>query len=153
MKLNWLISGLLALCVVIILKLAGPLKGSANSDFPDEFQPNRNPLPPCPGNPNCLRLSKKLELHPRTLFDILPLALGKMNAEEIEADSQSLQIKAVFRIPAFGFRDDVLMQIESAGQEASVLHLSSRSRVGRGDLGVNRRRVKTFFRILNSYCN
>lgn len=153
MKSNWLNSGLLVLCLVILLKLTGPLKGSANSDFPDEFQPDQNPLPSCPESPNCLRLSRKLDLHPHTLFDILPVALEKMNAEQIESDSQSLQIKAVFRIPAFGFRDDVLMQIESVDQESTVLHLSSRSRVGRGDLGVNRRRVKTFFRILNSYLN
>jgi uncharacterized protein (DUF1499 family) len=131
----------------------GPLKGSENSDFSGDLQPDQNPLPPCPESPNCIRLSKALEIPATMLFDILPLTLEKMNAEQIETDSQSLQIKAVFRIPVLGFRDDVLIQIKSPDQERTVLHLSSRSRVGRGDLGVNRRRVKTFFRILNSYLN
>ncbi|CAN5487733.1 hypothetical protein BH23BAC3_BH23BAC3_28080 [soil metagenome] len=154
MNQNWIIAGVLFICSVIILNLSGLMKGSATSDFSDELKPEDNPLQPCPESPNCISVSRKLNVESRPLFDILPRILAEMNAEKIKPDSQILQIDAVFRIPVFGFRDDVSIRIES-GKKAgeSVLYLSSRSRVGRGDFGVNRRRLKSFLRILNNYLN
>ncbi len=154
MNQNWIIAAVLSIGSVIILNLSGLMKGSSSSDFSDELKPENNPLQPCPDSPNCIRISKKLNIEARPLFDTLLRVLADMKAEKIKRDSQTLQTDAVFRIPVFGFRDDVSIRIESGknvGQ--SVLHLSSRSRVGRGDLGVNRRRVKYFLRILNSYLN
>ena len=152
MKTSWII-GLISIAGLALLNLKKPQKGSENSDLNSDLQPGRNPLPPCPESPNCIRLSFKLDTQPRILFDTLPLVLEKMKAEEIEINSQTLQIDAVFRIPVFGFHDDFTIRIEPGKEGGPILHLSSRSRVGRGDLGVNRRRVKTFFRILNSYLN
>lgn len=154
MNQNWIIAAVLSIGSVIILNLSGLMKGSSSSDFSDELKPENNPLHPCPDLPNCIRVSRELNVEPRPLFNILPRLLAEMNAEKIKPDSHTLQIDAVFRIPIFGFRDDVSIRIESGknvGQ--SVLHLSSRSRVGRSDLGVNRRRVKSFLHILNSYLN
>ena len=65
-----------------------------------------------------------------------------MNPHNIQFDSQSLQIDAVFRIAVFGFKDDVEMFVESTDNQKSMLHIKSASRVGYSDLGVNRRRVK-----------
>lgn len=153
MKFTWIIAGLLFIGLAVILNLVGPLKGSTSSDFPDDLQPDQNPLPECPGSPNCVRITKELTIEPGILFDILPRVLEEMNSEVIEQDSQSLQTDAVFRIPLFGFRDDVSILIESKNSTQSLLHLSSRSRTGRGDLGVNRRRAKTFMSILNKHLN
>lgn len=150
MKLSWIIAGLLALFLMILLNLVGPLKGSTNSDFSDELQPENNPLPECPDSPNCVRISKKLTADPSILFDSLPKILGEMDAEKIEQASQTLQTDAVFRIPVFGFRDDFKVRIEASENGGSVLHISSRSRVGRGDLGVNRRRVNSFLDSLDT---
>ena len=72
--------------------------------------------------------------------------MAKMNPHNIQFDSQSLQIDAVFRIAVFGFKDDVEMFVESTDNQKSMLHIKSASRVGYSDLGVNRRRIK---RIIN----
>lgn len=151
MNLSWIITGLLFICLLIILNLYGPMKGSTNSDLSDELKPKDNPLPPCPDSPNCIRVSTELNVEAHILFDILPRVLAEMNAEKITPNSQTLQTDVVFRIPVVGFRDDVSIRIEPGKISGhSVLHLSSRSRVGRGDLGINRRRVKSFLRILNT---
>jgi uncharacterized protein (DUF1499 family) len=47
-------------------------------------------------------------------------------------------IWATFRTPVFGFVDDVEIRLD---RKAAVIHIRSASRVGRSDLGVNRRRV------------
>jgi len=154
MNLKWILIGLALLAILILLNTVGPLKGSSNSDFPDRMQPDRNPLPECPDSPNCVRLSLKYDSDPQELFDILPEVLEQMHAENFQQNSQSLQTDAVFRIRLFGFRDDFSIRVtESDEIGSSVVHITSRSRVGRGDLGVNRRRAKTFFNLLNNYFN
>lgn len=149
---NWLITAVLIICLIVLLNIAGPLKGTSSSDFSDILKPKNNPFQPCPGSPNCARISAHFNVDTLKLFNILPQVFEKMNAESISSDSQTLQMEAVFRIPVFGFRDDMSVRVDPAdGHGQSVLHVSSRSRVGRGDLGVNRRRIKTFLRILNSH--
>ncbi len=64
-----------------------------------------------------------------------------MDPYKLNSNSQSLQIKAVFRIPVFGFKDDLQIILEPDATD-SILHLRSASRVGKSDLGVNRRRVQ-----------
>jgi uncharacterized protein (DUF1499 family) len=83
--------------------------------------------------------------------------LESMGAETVstesdsESNSQNLQIDAVFTIAVFGFRDDFTVQLtQPSNGESTVLHLSSRSRTGHGDLGVNRRRVNQFLTTLQS---
>ncbi|MHA1559531.1 MAG: DUF1499 domain-containing protein [Alphaproteobacteria bacterium] len=51
------------------------------------------------------------------------------------------QYEFVQRSRIFGFPDVITMQFVSTGEGASTLAIYSRSKYGRGDLGVNRRRV------------
>lgn len=150
MRTSWIIGGLLALGLLILMNLAGPLKGSSNSDFPDEYQPDKaNPLPACPGSPNCIRLSINHSSPRQPLFSKISAVLEEMNAETIDHNSQSFQINAVFRIPVTGFRDDFTIQLSVLDDfNGTILHILSRSRVGRGDLGVNRRRISAFLKAL-----
>lgn len=67
----------------------------------------------------------------------------------ITVDSPSLQIGAVFRIPFFGFKDDVSIMIHSPKPQKCIFHIKSASRVGRGDFGVNRRRIKRIVSNIN----
>lgn len=152
MNTTWFITGLFFFISIILLRYVGPFKGSVNSDFPENLQPENNPLPSCPNSPNCVRITTCIKIDNQKLFEILPSILEQMNAERIKSDSQILQITAIFRIPVFGFKDDMMIKIEPNNTH-SLLHLTSRSRIGHGDLGVNRRRLKTFLRILNSYLN
>lgn len=151
MSTKWIIYGLLALALLITLNLVGPFKGTTQSDFTDKFQPvDSNPLPPCPDSPNCVRLSVPLDMGPDDAMSACEAILERMGPEEVESDSQAHQIDAVFRIALFGFRDDFAIRITEGNSGGSILHLSSRSRVGRGDLGVNRRRVQEFLSSIQS---
>lgn len=144
-----IIYGLLILAFVIIINLIGPFKGTTQSDFRDEFQPvDFNPLPSCPDSQNCVRLSVPLDIDSDELMDACEKFLSEMSAEEIKSDSQSLQIDAVFRIAFVGFQDDFSVRISEKDTGESVLHLLSRSRVGKSDLGVNRRRVQKFLSLV-----
>ena len=119
--------------------------GSTPSDFP-EASGIQSPFEPCPDTPNCVIYASEFDLTDDRLFEITRLAVESMNPHKIHVNSQSHQIDAVFRIPVFGFKDDVTIFTEPAGESKSMLHIKSASRVGYSDLGVNRRRIK---RIIN----
>jgi len=93
---------------------------------------------------------KRFETESGQLFEFLDKAIADLNPYEIEADSSELTIQSIFKIPLFGFKDDVQAIVEQDGSN-SVVHVKSSSRVGYSDLGVNRRRVKKIFRKLESY--
>lgn len=152
MSSKWIIYGLLFIGLLILMNFIGPFKGTGNSDFPDEYQPrDSNPLPACPGSPNCARLSVPMQIEAGPLFEASLNALGDLGAEELDSDRENLQLDAVFKIPIFGFRDDFSVRIaDSSSDGETFLHLSSRSRTGEGDLGVNRRRINSFLESVQS---
>ncbi len=122
------------------------LSGSRSSQL-DELSGVHNPLPPCPGSPNCIRLSRQLEI---TVDEALPSVrkvLERMQAESIEVDRENCTFHSVFT--ALFFKDDVTIKLRPAGPGTCYLHIRSASRIGRSDLGVNRRRVKRFLRLLH----
>jgi uncharacterized protein (DUF1499 family) len=67
----------------------------------------------------------------------------------ISADSSRGQIVAEATSRLFGFVDDVVIRISLDDRGFTRVDLSSHSRVGRYDFGVNRRRVQRFLRRLN----
>lgn len=126
-----------------------PLQGSRTSDIASDSQTHSG-IEKCPDSPNCIIVSKRYEAESGQLFEFLEKAFADLNPHEIEADSSQFKIQSVFKIPLFGFKDDVLAIIEQDGAN-SVVHIKSSSRVGYSDLGVNRRRVKKILRKLESY--
>jgi uncharacterized protein (DUF1499 family) len=48
----------------------------------------------------------------------------------------------------FGFKDDVVIRIQARGPDSAVVDVRSKSRVGKGDVGVNAARVRQYFRAL-----
>lgn len=58
-------------------------------------------------------------------------------------DSSARRIECEVKSPIFGFTDDVVLEIRQEGGRAFV-HVRSRSRVGRSDLGANARRISEF---------
>lgn len=106
----------------------------------------KNPLPPCPDSPNCIRLTKKVPDTPLRLYGSVLKATQQMNPEHINSSKKSLKINSVFKV--FLFRDDMDIQIISADSTNSHLHIRSASRTGESDLGVNTRRVKKFLNLL-----
>lgn len=75
-----------------------------------------------------------------TLFNIITSVFEEIAPFEIKMYSSDHKISAVFRIPVFGFKDDVDLAITSS-ETGSILHIKSASRIGYFDLGVNQRRV------------
>ena len=121
------------------------LKGSETGDLDTDI--TVHPFEPCPDSPNCIVVSKQFAISKKNLFSFVLQSIDEMKPHQSEADSQSLQIKAVFRIPVFFFKDDLKVVItEEKG--TSVLHVKSSSRIGHGDLGVNRRRVQKLLSLI-----
>lgn len=136
----WILIGLAVLAILILLNLYGPLKGSTPADFRNATNEVSNPLKPCPASPNCTTASIVHEHPPEILYGVVRSVLENKGAEKITQNSQELQIDVVFRIPIFGFKDDVVVKIDSYNSN-SILFIKSSSRLGESDLGVNRRRV------------
>ena len=61
----------------------------------------------------------------------------------VSADAQARRIEATATTPFFGFKDDVVVRI-GATDKGSRIDVRSLSRIGRGDLGTNARRVETY---------
>ena len=123
------------------------LTGSRASDFELNNHPE-NPLPECPGSPNCSRATFEIQADMQMLFNKSRDALELMNAKKITFNANSMTIHAVFVIPVFRFRDDVHIAFTEEGDN-TLLHIRSASRVGKSDLGVNRRRVKKFLTLIH----
>ena len=118
---------------------------------PDDFDQivDSHPFEPCPDSPNCTYHSVHFQKRPNQLFEDLDLVMNQVSPYKIDINSQSLQIEAVFRIPVFGYKDDVKACIEPDESGGSVLHIKSFSRIGESDFGVNRRRIKRIISQLN----
>jgi uncharacterized protein (DUF1499 family) len=67
--------------------------------------------------------------------------------EVTAVDAGAGTVEAVVRTRLFRFEDDVVVRVRAEG-EGSRVDVRSRSRVGRGDLGANARRIEGFLRAL-----
>jgi uncharacterized protein (DUF1499 family) len=104
-------------------------------------------LRPCPGTPNCVvseGSGKDSYIEPLT-FSGEPGAAWEHAKEaltglggRIEKDTGDY-LWATFRSRIWRFVDDTELRLDAAGK---VIHVRSASRVGKGDLGVNRKRVE-----------
>lgn len=101
-------------------------------------------LAPCPGNPNCVNSQSE---NPQ--FNIAPLPYTTIS--EIKKVVQNMErttiieeaenyLHAEFKSQLMGFVDDVEFYRDDNDK---VVHVRSASRLGRSDLGVNRKRVET----------
>jgi len=104
-------------------------------------------LRPCPGTPNCVvseDSGKDSYIEPLT-FSGEPGAAWAHAKEaltglggRIEKDTGDY-LWATFRSRIWRFVDDTELRLDAAGK---AIHVRSASRVGKGDLGVNRKRVE-----------
>lgn len=101
---------------------------------------------PCPESPNCVSSYADDETHaidplplpPEAAISVLEEVIRSFPRTEIVVvDGDYLH--ATFTSRIFRFVDDVELRIN---REAGVVHVRSASRVGYGDMGVNRRRVE-----------
>lgn len=108
-----------------------------------------HPLPPCPSTPNCVRTSRDYETGIEEVFERITNIFDEEALSFKIIDPKRIEVHAVYRIPIFGFKDDVDVIMEEA-EGVTTVFIRSASRVGAYDLGVNRRRVKRILGKLTS---
>jgi len=104
-------------------------------------------LRPCPGTPNCVVSEYRGEEayakpfafsgEPNVAWENAKASVTSLGGR-IEKDTGDY-LWATFRSKIWRFVDDVELRLDVAGK---TIHVRSASRVGRGDLGVNRKRVE-----------
>jgi uncharacterized protein (DUF1499 family) len=104
-------------------------------------------LSPCPTTPNCVCSECKQEASfilpidcegdPDASWRDIQRVLREMGAEISEVKNGYLA--ATFETPLFRFVDDVELRLD---RHMGVIDVRSASRVGKGDLGTNRKRVE-----------
>ncbi len=116
----------------------------------------RTPLPVCPATPNCVCSEpgtpddRRVDAFPLSADDADdgpgdPLAAWGLLKAAIDDRGGTLQsdtgavLHAVFKTPVLRFPDDLFARLDGS---AGVIQIRSSSRVGRSDLGANRRRVE-----------
>lgn len=62
---------------------------------------------------------------------------------------QEGRIEAYDKLPWFGFIDDVVIRVDTT-EMGSKIDVRSKSRIGRGDLGVNAKRIRSYFEAYNN---
>ena len=123
------------------------LFGSTPEDFDQDV--DEHPFTLNHDSPNNTYHSVQFNLNVTELFKITRYSMDQISPYKMNIDPKSLKIDAVFRIPIFGFKDDVKIILEPGSDEGSILHIKSSSRIGKSDLGVNRRRIKQIIKTIN----
>lgn len=110
---------------------------------PDNLGVHDGKLAACPSTPNCVNSQSeepqaKIEpLPPVAIAEIKKVVEGMDRTTIIEETDNYLY--AEFQSKLMGYVDDVEFYLDSA---ANVVHVRSASRLGKSDLGVNRKRVE-----------
>lgn len=84
-----------------------------------------------------------LPLPPGSAFRLAAAAARDLGWEVVSSDSAAGRIEATATTWWFGFKDDVVVRV-SPDPQGSRVDVRSVSRVGRGDVGTNARRVRSF---------
>jgi uncharacterized protein (DUF1499 family) len=133
MKSNKIIAGVIIGLVVVAsgpftLRFVWPLindvSTGATPEYPD-LQPQRFNLPP------------------ERVFDMALETSKAMGWDLIETDRDRGVIEAVATTRLLRFKDDVTVTITRDGA-ATMVNVRSHSRAGKGDLGANARRIRSF---------
>ena len=85
-----------------------------------------------------------LKAPPEKVFEASRIVLQTMGLEIIDAEPIQGRIEATDRSLLFGFEDDVVLRIVPGSDGTTKVDVRSKSRVGRGDLGINATRVREF---------
>ena len=80
-------------------------------------------------------------------FTLAVRAAREMGWEMVDQDRRQGRIEATATTPWMGFKDDVVIRVSSASGIARV-DVRSKSRVGRGDVGANAKRIRQYLQRL-----
>lgn len=77
------------------------------------------------------------------VFDTALAVAEDMGWEIVASEAGEGRIEATATTPWVGFKDDIVIRIRTDGAE-TLVDVRSKSRVGRGDMGVNAKRIRAF---------
>ena len=111
---------------------------------PDNLGVKDGQLAPCPGTPNCVSTQSqdpKAKIAPLAKVSIAELkkVIESMERTTIIEETDNY-LYAEFKSQLMGYVDDVEFYLDP---NENVIHVRSASRLGKSDLGVNRKRVET----------
>jgi uncharacterized protein (DUF1499 family) len=86
---------------------------------------------------------QRFEESPDRIFDAALASAQALGWEVTTNDRARGEIAAVATTPVFRFKDDVTVTIHPQG-DAMAVDVRSHSRIGKGDLGANARRIRRF---------
>jgi len=129
--------GLLAVLALVAVRVSAPMLQ------PDALGPVDGELRDCPDKPNCVCSQEDAD-DPGHLVDPLHADWSAL-VEHVKADSATDVVEeradylwVTYQTPLMGYIDDVEFL-----RAADVIHVRSASRLGRSDLGANRKRVES----------
>lgn len=86
-----------------------------------------------------------LDQNPEAAFaHVKDIASQQPRWEIVFIDDERRKIEVVATTPLMRFQDDVVVEVRPEGSQGSSIHMRSRSRLGKGDLGANADRIKQF---------
>jgi uncharacterized protein (DUF1499 family) len=84
-----------------------------------------------------------LSVTPKDAFEKALRAAEAMDWEVVGRDAKAGTIEAADTTRWFGFKDDIAIRVRAEGS-GSRIDIRSKSRVGRGDMGTNARRIRAY---------
>lgn len=147
----WAVGALIALIAIATVGLA---VAARTVGVPEGLGVRDGKLAPCPASPNCVSSQATDALHrvePLPFSDDPAAAQARIRAAlageprvEILRDEPGY-LHAVFRSATMSYPDDVEFYLD---QGAGLIHIRSASRLGQGDMGVNRARAERLWQAL-----
>lgn len=93
-----------------------------------------------------------LDAPPHTVSELLQNVIALLPRWRLERiDANGKRLEATRRTRLFRYIDDITAEIEPAPNNESLVHARSRSRVGTGDLGQNRRNIRELFNAVRKF--
>tara|TARA_R110002124_G_scaffold46903_1_gene140209 strand:- start:9332 stop:9793 length:462 start_codon:yes stop_codon:yes gene_type:complete len=137
--------------ISVILSLIIISCSSNIKPLPQNVEASENPIKECPNSPNCFRTTQYFDQDSSAVFSSIQSAIKELNAHNIEIvdNSKTQSLDAVFKIPIFGWLDDVKVLVvpDKNNMNNTFVHLKSSSRKGYYDIGVNKRRINRILKV------
>ena len=91
----------------------------------------------------------KISADPQQVFKIIQNTATQIPRWKIVGcDPMERKIEVVCTSYFFRFKDDIIIQVQSL-QNSSIVHMRSKSRIGKGDLGINAKRIRQFLQLIS----
>lgn len=90
----------------------------------------------------------RLDVPPDVAFERVRRAARSLGWEIVAAEPSEGRLEAIDKTFWFGFIDDVVVRV-TPSDGGSIVDVRSKSRVGRGDVGTNARRIRHFLSIVD----